>query len=55
MQAKLIFIFLFCGVLFFSACSTKNQGKYDEFFNNQTGWIPINQNKDLNKGTMNEK
>lgn len=54
MQAKLIFI-LFCGVLFFSACSTKNQGKYDEFFNNQTGWIPINQNKDLNKGTMNEK
>ncbi|EAH7803524.1 hypothetical protein EPW49_09265 [Campylobacter jejuni] len=54
MQAKLIFI-LFCGVLFFSACSTKNQGKYDEFFNNHTGWIPINQNKDLNKGTMNEK
>ncbi|HEE9058757.1 TPA: hypothetical protein SCP03_001671 [Campylobacter jejuni] len=54
MQAKLIFI-LFCGVLFFSACSTKNQGKYDEFFNNQTGWIPINQNKDLNKGTMDEK
>lgn len=54
MQAKLIFILLL-GVLFFSACSTKNQGKYDEFFNNQTGWIPINQNKDLNKGTMNEK
>ncbi len=34
MQAKLIFILLL-GVLFFSACSTKNQGKYDEFFNNQ--------------------
>lgn len=31
MQAKLIFILLL-GVLFFSACSTKNQGKYDEFF-----------------------
>ncbi|EEU8039858.1 hypothetical protein KZF14_001449 [Campylobacter jejuni] len=30
MQAKLIFILLL-GVLFFSACSTKNQGKYDEF------------------------
>ncbi|EOG2489718.1 hypothetical protein ACOIAX_002172, partial [Campylobacter jejuni] len=55
MQAKLIFILLL-GVLFFSACSTKNQGKYDEFFNNQTGWIPVNtQNKDLNKGTMDEK
>lgn len=55
MQAKLIFILLL-GVLFFSACSTKNQGKYDEFFNNQTGWIPVNtQNKDLNKGIMDEK
>lgn len=55
MQAKLIFILLL-GVLFFSACSTKNQGKYDEFFNNQTGWIPVNtQNKDLNKETMDEK
>ncbi|EOI7974886.1 hypothetical protein ACMWUU_001871 [Campylobacter jejuni] len=54
MQAKLIFILLL-GVLFFSACSTKNQGKYDEFLTIKQGWIPINQNKDLNKGTMNEK
>ncbi|EPF8206023.1 hypothetical protein ACSVYN_001995 [Campylobacter coli] len=39
MQAKLIFI-LFCGVLFFSACSTKNQGKYDEFLIIKQGGFP---------------
>ncbi|WP_170999734.1 MULTISPECIES: hypothetical protein [Campylobacter] len=54
MRTKLIFILLF-GVLFFSACSTKNQSKYDYIFNDQTGWTPVNtQNKDL-KGIVNEK
>ncbi|UWN54062.1 hypothetical protein DS746_p47 (plasmid) [Campylobacter jejuni] len=43
MQAKLFLFITWCFI--FSACSTKNQGKYDEFFNNQTGWIPINQTK----------
>lgn len=49
-------LFLFFGVLLFSACSTKHQGTYDDFFSDEKGWIPVNtQNKDLTKGTMNEK
>lgn len=44
-------LFLFFGVLLFSACSTKHQGKYDDFFSDEKGWIPVNtQNKDLTKG-----
>ncbi|HEH3967755.1 hypothetical protein ACOTV8_08130 [Campylobacter jejuni] len=55
MRLNFIFILLF-SVLFFSACSTKNQGKYDDFFNDQSNWIPINsQNNDLKQGQINEK
>lgn len=54
MQTKLILILL--SALLFSACSAKHQGQYDEFFNNQIGWIPVNtQNKDLNEGSKDEK
>ena len=55
-RLKFIFIIVF-SILFFGACSTKHRGKYDDFFNNQAGWIPVNtQNKDLdNKGSINEK
>ena len=53
MQTKLIFILLL-GVLFFSACSTKNQGKYDEFFNDDKNWIPINSNFNQNTNETND-
>lgn len=53
---KLNFVFILLCVLFFNACSVKEQGKYDDFFNNQSGWIPINpQNANLKQETTNEK
>ncbi|WP_169734709.1 hypothetical protein [Helicobacter rodentium] len=42
------FIFLFIFGVFLSACST-HQGKYDELFNSQKDWIPVN--ADFNQAT----
>lgn len=43
MKRKFQFVFiLFFGVLMLSACSAKHQGKYDDFFSDKKGWIPVN-------------